>query len=136
MGGVADAAAVTVSRPVATPSRSQLRLTLRRFGRDRWSVAAACVFVLILFASFFGGVIIALLIGLPIGAMAGYFGGVADWLVSRFTETVMAFPLIFFLVFASVRLDATLTPIGWGQVFPKGVFAEALLIGVFTSFYP
>jgi len=225
MGGVADAAAATVSRPVATPTRSQWRLTLRRFGRDRWSVAAACVFVVILFASFFGGaiasaalghngtdlfpyaanisrkpvgpltwvpdtnvaygygadgdiakppknaprtlfvfgadgilghdeflrvldggkasleiglggVIIALLIGLPIGAIAGYFGGVADWLVSRFTETVMAFPLIFFLVFASVRLDATLTPIGWGQIFPRGVFAEALLIGVFTSFYP
>jgi len=48
----------------------------------------------------------------------------------------MAFPLIFFLVFASVRLDSYLTPIGWGQVFPPGVFAEALLIGVFTSFYP
>src|SRR5205085_11615380 len=75
-------------------------------------------------------------IGLPFGAISGYFGGVADGLVSRFTETVMAFPLIFFLVFASVRLDAQLTPIGWGQVFPRGVFAEALLIGVFTSFYP
>jgi len=225
MGGVAEAAAATVARPVATPTRSQWWLTLRRFGRDRWSVAAACVFAVILLVSFFGGaiasaalghngtdlfpyaaninrkpvgpltwvpdtnvaygygadgdlappprhaprtlfifgadgilghdefirvldggkasleiglgaVIVALLIGLPFGAISGYFGGIADGLVSRFTETVMAFPLIFFLVFASVRLDPTLTPIGWGQIVPKGVFAEALLIGVFTSFYP
>lgn len=83
-----------------------------------------------------GGVIIALLIGLPLGAVAGYFGGFFEWIVSRFTETVMAFPLILFLVFASVQLDSVLTPIGWGQTFPRGVFAEALLIGVFTSFYP
>jgi len=83
-----------------------------------------------------GAVIVSLLIGLPLGAVAGYFGGLREAIVSRFTETVMAFPLILFLVFASVQLDAQLTPIGWGQIFPRGVFAEALLIGVFTSFYP
>src|SRR5690242_16281703 len=187
MGGVAEAAAATVARPVATPTRSQWWLTLRRFGRDRWSVAAAAVFAVILLVSFFGGaiasaalghngtdlfpyaaninrkpvgpltwdadtnvaygygadgdispppkhaprtlfifgadgilghdefirvldggkasleiglgaVIIALLIGLPFGAIAGYFGGITDFVVARFTETVMAFPLIFFLV--------------------------------------
>ena len=48
----------------------------------------------------------------------------------------MAFPLIFFLVFATVRLSPTLRPIGWGQYIPPGVFAVALMIGVFTSFYP
>jgi ABC-type dipeptide/oligopeptide/nickel transport system permease subunit len=225
MGGVAEAATATVRQPSATVSRSQLRLTLLRFRRDRWSLAAATVFAVILLVSFFGGaiassalghngtdlfpyaanisrkpvgpltwvpdthvaygygvdgdlapppkhaprtlfifgadgvlghdeflrvldggkasleiglgaVIIALLIGLPLGSVAGFFGGITDAVVSRFTETVMAFPLIFFLVFASVRLDAQLTPIGWGQIFPKGVFAEALLIGIFTSFYP
>ena len=225
MGGVADAAAATIRQPLARAARSQWRLTLRRFRRDRWSVAAACALAAILLISFFGGaiasaalghngtdlfpyaaninrkpvgpftwvpdthvaygygadgdlspapknaprtlfifgadgilghdeflrvldggkasleigfgaVIVALLIGLPLGAIAGFFGGVTDWLVSQFTETIMAFPLIFFLVFASVKLDQYLTPIGWGQIFPNGVFAEALLIGVFTSFYP
>jgi ABC-type dipeptide/oligopeptide/nickel transport system permease subunit len=225
MGGVADAATATIRQPSAAATRSQWRLTLLRFRRDRWSVAAATVFAVILLISFFGGaiasaalghngtdlypyaaninrkpvgpltwvpdthvaygygedgdlapapknaprtlfifgadgilghdeflrvldggkaslevglgaVIVALLIGLPFGAIAGFFGGITDWLVSQFTETVMAFPLIFFLVFASVKLDQYLTPIGWGQVFPRGVFAEALLIGVFTSFYP
>lgn len=83
-----------------------------------------------------GGVLIALLIGLPLGSVAGYFGGLADALIGRFTETVMAFPLLLFLVFASVRLDPVLRPIGYGSILPSGVFAEALLIGVFTSFYP
>lgn len=225
MGGAAEAATAAIRNPSAAASKSQWRLTLRRFRRDRWSVAAACVFAVILLVSFFGGaitssalghngtdlfpyaaninrkpvgpltwvpdtnvaygygadgdispppkhaprtlfifgadgilghdefirvldggkasleiglgaVIIALLIGLPFGAVAGFFGGITDAVVARFTETVMAFPLIFFLVFASVRLDSSLTPIGWGQIFPRGVFAAALLIGVFTSFYP
>jgi peptide/nickel transport system permease protein len=84
-----------------------------------------------------GGVLIALLIGLPLGAISGYFGGVTDTLVSRVTETVMSFPLLLFLVFASVNLDYTLKPIGaWGSIIPEGVVAEAVLIGVFTSFYP
>lgn len=83
-----------------------------------------------------GGVLVALLIGLPLGCAAGYFGGIADAVVSRVTETVMAFPLLLFLVFASVRLDSVLTPIGYGSILPQGVVAEALLIGAFTSFYP
>jgi ABC-type dipeptide/oligopeptide/nickel transport system permease subunit len=83
-----------------------------------------------------GGVIFALLIGVPIGCIGGYFGGFPDAVVSRLTEVVMAFPLILFLVFASVRLSDSLTPIGWGSILPPGVFAVSLLIGVFTSFYP
>ena len=77
-----------------------------------------------------GGVLVALLIGLPLGCAAGYFGGLADTLVTRVTDTVMAFPLLLFLVFASVQLDASLKPIGaWGSIVPEGVVAEALLIG-------
>ncbi|MGH3003241.1 MAG: ABC transporter permease [Gaiellaceae bacterium] len=83
-----------------------------------------------------GGMLMALLIGVPLGALAGYFGGLGDAVVSRLTEWVMAFPLMLFLIFASVQLDKVLTPIAWGNVFPQGLFAEALLIGVFTSFYP
>jgi ABC-type dipeptide/oligopeptide/nickel transport system permease subunit len=83
-----------------------------------------------------GGVFFALLIGVPLGCLGGYFGGWTDATVARLTEIVMAFPLILFLVLASVRLSSSLTPIGFGSVLPKGVFAVALLIGVFTSFYP
>jgi peptide/nickel transport system permease protein len=81
-------------------------------------------------------VLIALLIGVPLGSVAGYYGGLGDTIVSRITETVMAFPLMLFLIFASVQLDHTLDPIGFGWWFPNGVVAEALLIGAFTSFYP
>ncbi len=84
----------------------------------------------------FLGVLFALLIGVPIGCIGGYFGGFADTVVSRLTEIVMAFPLILFLVFASVRLSSSLTTIGWGEVIPPGVFAVSLLIGIFTCFYP
>jgi ABC-type dipeptide/oligopeptide/nickel transport system permease subunit len=83
-----------------------------------------------------GAVLISALIAVPLGCLSGYFGGFIDGIVSRVTETIMAFPLILFLVFATVRLAPTLRPVGYGTVFPSGVFAVALLIGVFTSFYP
>jgi ABC-type dipeptide/oligopeptide/nickel transport system permease subunit len=82
------------------------------------------------------GALVALLIGLPLGAFGGYFGGWIDAIGARVTETIMAFPLLLFLVFASVQLDRHLDSIGYGWWFPRGVAAEALLIGVFTSFYP
>jgi peptide/nickel transport system permease protein len=37
----------------------------------------------------------ALIVGCFLGAMAGYYGGVADWLVSRLIEVVLCFPLLF-----------------------------------------
>jgi peptide/nickel transport system permease protein len=213
------------SDPEQGRSDSQLRITGRRFARDRWSLAAAVVFAAVLLGSFAGGpivsravghngfdqfpyaatqaqkpvgpwtrvpdlndavgntasgelapppagtkktlmilgadgplgrdefirlldggkssleiaisaVLVALLIGVPLGAAAGYFGGLGDAIVSRVTETVMAFPLMLFLIFASVQLDRSLDSIGFGWWFPNGVIAEAILIGAFTSFYP
>ncbi len=83
-----------------------------------------------------GAAFVALLIALPIGTAAGYFGGIADATVSWFTETVMAFPLLLFLIFASARISSSLQFVSYSWVFPKGVFTEMLLIGLFTSFYP
>ncbi len=82
-----------------------------------------------------GAALIALLIALPVGCVSGYFGGVTDAVVSQFTEIIMAFPLLLFLVFANTHLQG-LRAVGWGWVFPAGVLDEALLIGVFTAFYP
>jgi peptide/nickel transport system permease protein len=36
-----------------------------------------------------------LVVGSFLGAIAGYYGGVADWLVSRLIEIVLCFPLLF-----------------------------------------
>ncbi len=83
-----------------------------------------------------GGVFFALLFGLPFGILAGYFGRWIDAAVSQFTETVMAFPLLLFLVFASAHLTPELRAVHWSWVLPEGVFGEALLIGAFTAFYP
>ncbi|HEX3807523.1 MAG TPA: ABC transporter permease [Gaiellaceae bacterium] len=78
----------------------------------------------------------ALAIGLVLGSVAGYFGGVVDAVIGRFTETIMAFPLMLFLVFASVHLSSAVRSIGWGWEVPSGAIGEAILIGAFTSFYP
>ena len=81
-------------------------------------------------------VLISALVAIPLGCAAGYYGGVVDAVIARATEWIMAFPLIFFLVYATVHLTPTLRPIGWGRVIPPGVFGLALLIGMFTAFYP
>jgi ABC-type dipeptide/oligopeptide/nickel transport system permease subunit len=83
-----------------------------------------------------GGVVFALLVAVPLGAAAGYFRGLVDAAVSRFTEALMAFPLLLFLVFASARLGPHLNRVAYSWVLPSGVFSDALLIGLFTSFYP
>jgi ABC-type dipeptide/oligopeptide/nickel transport system permease subunit len=83
-----------------------------------------------------GGVLFALLIAIPIGTIAGYFGGPVDAVVSRLTETVMAFPMLLFLVFATAHLSPSLRGIQYSWLLPQGVFSDALLIGIFTSFYP
>jgi peptide/nickel transport system permease protein len=83
-----------------------------------------------------GAMLVALLIALPVGALAGYFGGLVDAAVSQFTETFMAFPLLLFLLFANKYLIGDFRSFGWGWVVPEGAPGEAVLIGVFTAFYP
>lgn len=47
--------------------------------------------------------VISLVVGSFLGAIAGYYGGFADWAVSRLIEIVLCFPLLF-LVLAIVAL--------------------------------
>ena len=46
---------------------------------------------------------ISLIVGSLLGALAGYYGGAADWIVSRVIEVVLCFPFLF-LVLAIVAL--------------------------------
>jgi peptide/nickel transport system permease protein len=46
---------------------------------------------------------ISLIVGSILGALAGYYGGAADWIVSRLIEIILCFPLLF-LVLAIVAL--------------------------------
>lgn len=82
------------------------------------------------------GVVVALILAVPIGAAAGFFGGWVDAAVSRATETAMAFPLLLFVIFVSVHFGSTVRGLGVGGVLPPGVVGEAVLIGMFTAFYP
>jgi len=83
-----------------------------------------------------GATLVALLIALPIGLAAGYFGGLVDDVVSQLTETIMAFPLLLFLVYANRFLLNGVDSVSWSWVMPAGVVSDALLIGMVISFYP
>jgi len=41
---------------------------------------------------------IALVVGSLLGAMAGYYGGASDWIVSRLIEVVLCFPFLFLVL--------------------------------------
>lgn len=46
----------------------------------------------------------ALLIGLPLGAIAGYYGGFIDWVVTRLIDFFMAFPSLLLAILIMVAL--------------------------------
>ena len=83
-----------------------------------------------------GAALIAISIGLVLGAAAGYFGGVVDAVVSRFTDLVMALPLLLVLVLIGSLYTHGLTDWTLHGLFNKGVVQLILIIGCFTWFYP
>jgi ABC-type dipeptide/oligopeptide/nickel transport systems, permease components len=83
-----------------------------------------------------GAAVVAILIGLVLGAVAGYFGGLVDAVISRFTDLVMAFPLLLFLVMIGSLFSYGLTRWTLGGLLNQGVFQLILIIGAFTWFYP
>ena len=56
----------------------------------------------------FGAIIIALTIGVAIGAAAGYFGGRLDQVLSRVIDTLMAFPTLALLITLNAVLGGSL----------------------------
>jgi peptide/nickel transport system permease protein len=42
--------------------------------------------------------LLSLVVGASLGAIAGYYGGIADWLISRLIEIVLCFPFIFLVL--------------------------------------
>jgi peptide/nickel transport system permease protein len=83
-----------------------------------------------------GAAIVAILIGLVLGTLAGYFGGPVDSVISRFTDLVMAFPLLLFLVMIGSVFSYGLTRWTFGGLLNQGVCQLILVIGAFTWFYP
>lgn len=73
--------------------------------------------------------------GVLLGAMAGYFRGWVDTVVSRLSEMVMAFPILLFIVAISATAGKQLNAITFGFLAP-GVFTLVLVFSVFGWFYP
>jgi peptide/nickel transport system permease protein len=59
----------------------------------------------------------ALVVGCLLGALAGYYGGAADWFVSRIIEVVLCFPLIFL----SLAIVAFFGPSIWTVMIALGL---------------
>ena len=79
---------------------------------------------------------VATLIGVTVGATAGYFGGWVDAVVSRFTDLAMAFPLLLFVVMIGSLFSYGLTRWTFHGLLNQGVFQLIVVIGAFTWFYP
>lgn len=69
---------------------------LDRLGRDMLSRMIRGTRIAFLVA--FAATTISLVIGVTIGAAAGYFGGWVDTILSRFVDTIMAFPTLVLLI--------------------------------------
>src|SRR3954468_15685130 len=68
-----------------------------------------------------GAALVAILVGIVLGTLAGYFGGLVDAVVSRFTDLVMAFPLLLFLVMVGSIFTTGLTRWTFGGLLNQGV---------------
>lgn len=98
----------------APPSSAHL-LGTDELGRDLWTrlLYGGRTSVLVGVSA----VTVQLLIGVTLGAIAGYFGGLADATIMRATEIVMCFP--FYAV--AITLAAVLGPSIWNVIFIVGI---------------
>ena len=76
-----------------------------------------------------------MIIGVILGATAGYFRGATDTVISRLTEITMAFPLLLFVIALAATIGPRLNAITFG-VFPQGVVTLVLIFSIFGWFYP
>jgi peptide/nickel transport system permease protein len=83
-----------------------------------------------------GATLVSMVIGVLLGAIAGYYRGWIDTVVSRITEITMAFPALLFLIALTSTVGNRLNNVTFGGLVSKGVFTLVLVIGAFGWFYP
>jgi peptide/nickel transport system permease protein len=83
-----------------------------------------------------GAALLALLIGTTLGTVAAFFGGWTDSVISRFTDLVMAFPVLLLAIVLGSTFSKKLDDVTFGGALNQGVVSLILLIGLFTWFYP
>jgi peptide/nickel transport system permease protein len=79
---------------------------------------------------------LALIIGVLLGTVAGYYGGLLDALISRITELFMSFPLLLLVIALGQTAAQRFENVTLRGVFEPGVLALAVVIGLFCWFYP
>lgn len=80
--------------------------------------------------------VVALGLGIVLGALAGYYGGVIDAIVSGLTELLMSFPLLLLMIAFGQTVAGRFQGITAHGLFPPGVLSVGVVIGVFCWFYP
>lgn len=83
-----------------------------------------------------GATMVAMLIGVTLGGLAGYFGGLLDGVVLRLIDFVMAFPIILLAIAIGSNAAGWLGSLSAGGLLRPGVPGLAVFIGLATWFYP
>src|SRR4051794_25888078 len=82
-----------------------------------------------------GATVLAMLLGVLMGSMAGFYGGWTDTVISRLTEITMAFPVLLFVIALSSTAGPRLNGITFGFL-GEGVFTLVVVLSLFGWFYP
>jgi peptide/nickel transport system permease protein len=80
--------------------------------------------------------LIALAGGIILGALAGYYGGVIDTVVSRATELLMSFPLLLLMIALGQTVAGRFQAITLHGLLAPGVLSLGVVVGGFCWFYP
>jgi peptide/nickel transport system permease protein len=75
-------------------------------------------------------------VGVLLGAMAGYFRGWVDTIISRITEITMAFPALLFIIALASTVGDRINGITFGGVIGPGVFTLFVVLAAFGWYYP
>ena len=79
---------------------------------------------------------LALVVGVTLGMIAGWFGGIVDAVIARLTELTMALPILLLVVAIGQTVADRLESVTVFGVLEPGVFALGIVIGCFSWFYP
>src|SRR5918912_3552208 len=83
-----------------------------------------------------GAAALAVLLGVALGLLAGYYGRWVDAVFTRVTEFVMGFPILLFVIAVGFTLSDRLQRITLGGHLAHGVISLIVVIGLFSWFYP
>jgi ABC-type dipeptide/oligopeptide/nickel transport system permease subunit len=83
-----------------------------------------------------GAAALAVLLGVVLGLLAGYYGRWVDAVFTRGTEFAMGFPILIFVIAIGFTVSDRLERITLGGHLAPGVISLIVLIGLFSWFYP